>query len=92
MGSLKKLLLMYGMVLTLFYGVFSVLTYNSIQIKMEKLEVLEQEYIIKEEQGEVPYAFKQQYGKEFKEYERLQNRLQSFWMKWVFHFPEFKKP
>ncbi|WP_404449651.1 hypothetical protein LG307_08150 [Sutcliffiella horikoshii] len=68
------------------------LTYNSIQIKVEKLEILEEQYLEKELQGDVPYAFKQQYTKEYQEYDRLQNRLQSFWMKWVFDFPEFKKP
>jgi hypothetical protein len=76
----------------LLYGLFSVLSYNSIQIKMEKLEVLEEQYMKKEAEGEVPYSFKQQYTKEYQEYDRLQNRLQSFWMKWVFDFPEFKKP
>ncbi|MGD6871896.1 hypothetical protein ACQCU1_06775 [Sutcliffiella horikoshii] len=83
---------MYAVILGLFYGMFSALTYNSIQIKIEKLEVLEEQYLEKDAQGEIPYAFKQQYAKEYNEYDRLQNRLQSFWMKWVFDFPEFKKP
>jgi hypothetical protein len=80
------------MVLSIFYGMFAVLTYNSIQIKIEKLEILEQEYIKKEQQGSVPYAFKQQYTREYMDYDRLQNRLQSFWMKWIFEFPEFREP
>ncbi|MCG1020347.1 hypothetical protein [Sutcliffiella horikoshii] len=92
MGSFKKFLLMYGIILAMFYGMFSVLSYNSIQIKIEKLEILEEEYLKKEAQGEVPYSFRQQYNKEYQEYDKLQNRLQSFWMKWVFDFPEYKKP
>ncbi|NMH73188.1 hypothetical protein HF078_08900 [Bacillus sp. RO2] len=92
MGNVKKFLLLYVAFMGLLYGLFSVLSYNSIQIKMEKLEVLEEQYIKKEAEGEVPYSFKQQYTKEYQEYDRLQNRLQSFWMKWVFDFPEFKKP
>ncbi|TYS70879.1 hypothetical protein FZC76_02990 [Sutcliffiella horikoshii] len=92
MGSVKKLLLMYVAIMGLLYGMFSVLSYNSIQIKMEKLEVLEEQYLKKEAEGEVPYSFKQQYTKEYLEYDRLQNRLQTFWMKWVFDFPEFKQP
>ncbi|ART76051.1 hypothetical protein B4U37_08400 [Sutcliffiella horikoshii] len=83
---------MYAVILGLFYGMFSALTYNSIQFKIEKLEVLEEQYLEKDAKGEIPYAFKQQYAKEYNEYDRLQNRLQSFWMKWVFDFPEFKKP
>ncbi|MGD6782304.1 hypothetical protein ACQCT3_12125 [Sutcliffiella horikoshii] len=83
---------MYVVILGLFYGMFSILTYNSIQIKIEKLEVLEEQYLVKDAQGEVPYSFKQQYAKEYHEYDRLQNRLQSFWMKWVFDFPEIIKP
>ncbi|MEA3321785.1 MAG: hypothetical protein U9Q88_17485 [Bacillota bacterium] len=92
MGNVKKFLLLYVAFMGLLYGLFSVLSYNSIQIKMEKLEVLEEQYMKKEAEGEVPYSFKQQYTKEYQEYDRLQNRLQSFWMKWVFDFPEFKKP
>lgn len=92
MGSVKKFILMYAVLLGIFYGLFSLLSFNSIQIKIEKLEVLEQELIEKESKGEVPYTFKQQYTKEYVEYDRLQNRLQSFWMKWIFDFPEFKKP
>ncbi len=92
MGSVKKFLLLYTVIVGLFYGMFAVLSYNSIQIKIEKLEVLEEQYLEKEAQGEVPYSFKQQYAKEYHEYDRLQNRLQSFWMKWVFDFPEFKQP
>ncbi|WP_226680847.1 hypothetical protein [Sutcliffiella horikoshii] len=83
---------MYTMIMGLFYGMFAMLSYNSIQLKIEKLEVLEEQYIKKEADGEVPYSIKQQYAKEYHEYDRLQNRLQSFWMKWVFYFPEFKKP
>ena len=92
MGSVKRFLLTYAAILGIFYGMFSVLSYNSIQIKIEKLEVLEEEYLEKELKGDVPYTFKQQYTKEYQEYDRLQNRLQSFWMKWVFDFPDFKKP
>lgn len=92
MGSVKRFLLMYAAILGLFYGMFSVLSYNSIQIKIEKLEVLEEEYLEKELKGDVPYTLKQQYTKEYQEYDRLQNRLQSFWMKWVFDFPDSKSP
>ncbi|KPB04278.1 hypothetical protein [Bacillus sp. CHD6a] len=92
MGNVKKFLLLYVAIMGVLYGMFSVLSYNSIQIKIEKLEVLEEQYMKKEAEGEVSYSFKQQYTKEYQEYVRLQNRFQSFWMKWVFDFQEFKQP
>ncbi|MBM7621563.1 hypothetical protein JOC95_003452 [Bacillus tianshenii] len=77
---------------SILYGALAALTYNTIQIKIEKLDVLEQELMEKEKQGEVSYSFKQNYKKEYDTYMHLQTRLQSFWMKWIFDFPEYKTP
>ncbi|WP_078381194.1 hypothetical protein [Sutcliffiella halmapala] len=92
MRTAIKLLLLYFLTFTIIYGLLAVLTYNSIQVKIEKLELLEQELIEKQATGDVPYAFRQTYQREYNTYERLQNRLQSFWMKWIFNFPEFRNP
>lgn len=87
-----KYILTLLLIASILYGGLAALTFNSIQIKIEKLEVLEQELLDKEEKGEVSYTFKQAYLKEYNTYVRLQTRLQSFWMKWIFDFPEYKKP
>lgn len=92
MRTVTKGLLVFFLISTIMYSLLAVLTYNSIQIKIEKLEVLEQELLEKEAEGNVPYAFRQIYQREYATYDRLQNRLQSFWMKWIFDFPEFKHP
>jgi len=87
-----KYILSLLLIASFLYGGLAALTYNSIQIKIEKLEVLEQELLEKEEQGEVSYSFKQTYKKEYDTYMHLQTRLQSFWMKWIFDFPEYRTP
>ncbi|WP_417897044.1 hypothetical protein ABN702_11725 [Bacillus haimaensis] len=91
MGTPLKYILSLLLIASILYGGLAALTYNSIQIKIEKLEVLEQELLEKEKQGEVSYSFKQAYLKEYNTYVRLQARLQSFWMKWIFDFPDYKK-
>jgi uncharacterized protein YchJ len=91
-GSPLKYILSLLLIASILYGALAALTYNSIQIKIEKLDVLEQEMLEKEEQGEVSFYFKQNYKKEYDTYMHLQTRLQSFWMKWIFDFPEYRTP
>lgn len=92
MGTPLKYILSLLLLASFLYGALAALTYNTIQIKIEKLDVLEQELMEKEEQGEVSYSFKQNYNKEYNTYLHLQTRLQSFWMKWIFNFPEYRTP
>jgi hypothetical protein len=91
-GTPLKYILSLLLVASILYGVLAALTYNTIQIKIEKLDVLEQELLEKEEQGEVSFSFKQNYKKEYDTYMHLQTRLQSFWMEWIFDFPEYRTP
>ncbi|WP_223700475.1 hypothetical protein [Sutcliffiella deserti] len=92
MSTVLKVILLYLLVTSTLYGLLAGLTYHTIQLKIEKMELLETEYIEKEAQGEVSYSFKQTYEKEYELYNRLQTLFQSFWMKWIFDFPEFRAP
>ncbi|WP_096154851.1 MULTISPECIES: hypothetical protein [Bacillus] len=92
MEEIRHMLLLLSFILLFFYGLLAGLTYTSIQTQIDKMEVLEEQYIQLEESGNTPYVFKQSYIREFTTYERLQSRMQSFWMKWIFDFPDFKSP
>ena len=92
MEGIRHILLLLSFILLFFYGLLASLTYVSIQTQIDKMEVLEEQYKQLEDSGSVPYAFKQSYTREHTIYEKLQTRLQSFWMKWIFQFPEFKSP
>ena len=90
--GIRHMLLLLSFILLFFYGLLAGLTFVSIQTQIDKMEVLEEQYIQLEESGSIPYAFKQSYAREYTIYEKLQTRMQSFWMKWIFQFPEFKSP
>ena len=92
MEGIRNMLLLLSFILLFFYGLLAGLTYVSIQTQIDKMEVLEEQYNELEEAGTIPYAFKQSYIREYTTYERLQSRVQSFWMKWIFDLPEFKSP
>ena len=92
MEGVRHMLLLLSFILLFFYGLLASLTYVSIQTQIDKMEVLEEQYIQLEDSGSIPYAFKQRYTREYTIYEKLQTRMQSFWMKWIFQFPEFKSP
>ena len=93
---MKKMLLNYFsifiVIILVFYSFFAVLTYKNIQTQIEKLELLEERYVQAEANGEVPFKLRQDYEIQYNTYERQLSRVHSFWMKWVFDFPDFKTP
>ncbi|RNA68595.1 hypothetical protein [Alteribacter keqinensis] len=75
------------------YGTLSYATYNLIWINAEKLETMEPEIIEAKEAGEtLPFRERYAYESTYNLYHKSQNLLQSFWMKYIFPFPEFTEP
>ncbi|UCZ53937.1 hypothetical protein LGQ02_03900 [Bacillus shivajii] len=74
------------------YSLLAFLTYNHIEAKIDKIDTLHEEVQqVLDDDGELSYAQRSAYNREVDHYDKLQSLLQSFWMKWVFNFPEFTR-
>lgn len=84
--STKKPFLRVFLIVLVAYVAMSSFSYYQIQKRAESLTALEE----KIKQGEVEYSVKQQYKNDIVTYQRSQNLLQSFWLKYLFDFPDFE--
>ncbi|WP_096187597.1 hypothetical protein [Evansella halocellulosilytica] len=84
--QLKGPLILFTVLIAALYSILSYHTYRSIEAKSIKIEALQEEV---ERSDEISSSKKASFNRELENYERLQSLLQSFWMKWVFDFPEF---
>ena len=86
----KKPFIIFAVLMAAFYGTLAFLTYNSIQVKIVKIERLHEEIQVElEENEEVSYTKRVAFNRELHQYDRLQNLMQSFWMKWLIDLPEY---
>lgn len=90
--TLMKYLGLTLILIVFLYSFLAVMTYQNIQLQIVKLQQLEEQYDKREAQGEVPSKLRQDYERQYNTYQRQLSRVQSFWMKWIFDFPEFRSP
>ncbi|WP_096440014.1 hypothetical protein [Alteribacter populi] len=77
----------------LIYVTLAYFTYGMINSSAEKLSVMEQEITEAEETGEVlSFQERNEYRRTYDLYYKSQRLIQSFWMRYIFDFPEFREP